>query len=167
MSNLKTASTPRLTTGIAGFDALSGGDLARGKVTLLIGNPGSGNTVFGMQALINAAQRADRGVYVCFEETSEEAKANLRTFSWVIPRRFERLVKFIDADLGPHVVCVGGFELSGLLAAIEAQAEEIRASWLVFDGIDALLAALADPVARRREVYRCAAGSSACSSDAS
>jgi circadian clock protein KaiC len=40
------------------------------------------------------------------------------------------------------------------LAVLKAKKEEIGAKWIVFDGIDVLLALLQDPVAEMREIYR-------------
>ncbi len=41
-----------------------------------------------------------------------------------------------------------------MLAILEAKKREIGASWIVFDGIDVLLALLQNPVAEMREIYR-------------
>ena len=48
----------------------------------------------------------------------------------------------------------GEFDLSGMLSVLEAEAREIRAKRIVFDGIDVLLSLLDDPTAERRELYR-------------
>jgi circadian clock protein KaiC len=56
--------------------------------------------------------------------------------------------------LSADLVQSGGFDLGGMLAAIEAKAREIKAKRIVFDAVDVVLALLCDPVAERREVYR-------------
>jgi hypothetical protein len=50
-------------------------------------------------------------------------------------------------------VKAGEFDLIGTLIVLQAKAEEINATCIVFDGIDVLLGLL-DPVAERREIYR-------------
>lgn len=144
----------RIPTGIAGFDALTHGGLLRGKLTVVSGAAGCGKSVFALQALANAARHGERTVYVCFEEGPEEAQANLRSFDWDLPPRLSELVRFVDGDLGPDVVSVGRFDIAGLLANLGAHCREIGATWVVFDGIDALMTILSDPVLERRELYR-------------
>ena len=47
----------KIATGIEGFDSISAGGLPRGRISLLKGRPGSGKTVFALQALVNAARQ--------------------------------------------------------------------------------------------------------------
>jgi KaiC/GvpD/RAD55 family RecA-like ATPase len=61
---------------------------------------------------------------------------------------------FIDACLRSDVVKSGAFDLTGLLAALEAKALEMGAKLIVFDAIDVLLSLLDDPAAECRELYR-------------
>lgn len=144
----------RIPTGIAGFDALTRGGLPRSRLSVVSGASGCGKSAFALQILANAARRAERTVYVCFEEGPQEARANLRSFNWRLPPRLSDLVRFVDAGLGPNVANVGRFEISGLLANVESHCREIGATWVIFDGLDALLGILADPMLERREIYR-------------
>ena len=61
---------------------------------------------------------------------------------------------FLDAQPTPDLVQSGNFDLSGMLAALEAKAKEMGARRIVFDALDVVLALLPDPAARRREIYR-------------
>lgn len=56
--------------------------------------------------------------------------------------------------MSPEVIQSGDFDLSGLLAMLKAKKEEIKARWIVFDGIDVLLTLLHNPLAEMREIYR-------------
>ena len=69
-------------------------------------------------------------------------------------RRARERLFFLDARLSPTVVQAGGFDLTGMLAAVSAKAKEMQATRVVFDGIDVLLSLLDDPAAERREMYR-------------
>lgn len=70
-------------TGITGFDELTGGGLPRGRTTLLVGGPGSGKTIFGLQFLAHgAADGGEPGIFVAFEETAQRIAANARSFDW-------------------------------------------------------------------------------------
>jgi circadian clock protein KaiC len=151
--------TPRLlskvATGIHGFDELSRGGLPRNRTSLVMGGPGTGKTVFALQALVNAARdRKQPGIFVAFEEGADEIFANAATFGWRLPALARSSLFFLDARLSPAVVQSGDFELSGMLAILSAKKKELGAGWIVFDGIDVLLALLQNPGAEMREIYR-------------
>ena len=143
-------------TGIEGFDGLSGGGLPLGRTTLLVGGPGSGKTLFGLQFLAHgASEAAVPGIFVAFEESAERLIGNAASFGWSLDelQRKKRL-HFIDAHPSPDLLQSGDFDLEGLLAALAAQAEAMQARRIVFDAIDVILALLPDEAAKRREVYR-------------
>jgi circadian clock protein KaiC len=146
---------PRIPTGIHGFDELSRGGLPRNRTTLLKGGPGSGKSVFALQALVNAVRgREEAGIFVAFEESPRQIIANGATFDWGLPALAGDRLFFLDAKLSPEVVHSGGFDLSGMLAMLKAKKQEIGAKWIVFDGIDVLLTLLQNPLAEMREIYR-------------
>jgi circadian clock protein KaiC len=154
----KTRATPRplpkVATGIGGFDEISRGGLPRNRTSLVMGRAGTGKTVFALQALVNAARRKQPGIFVAFEEGTREILANAATFGWNLPALVKSALFFLDARISPTVVQSGEFELSGMLAILEAKKRELGAAWIVFDGIDVLLALLQNPGAERREIYR-------------
>lgn len=158
MNATKTAAPqtlPKIATGIPGFDELSHGGLPRNRTSLLRGGPGSGKTVFALQALVNAARRRQEpGIFVAFEESTRQIIANAASFDWGLPALARNKLFFLDAKLSPEVVKSGEFDLSGMLAMLKAKKEEIGAKWIVFDGIDVLLTLLENPVAEMREIYR-------------
>jgi circadian clock protein KaiC len=144
-----------MATGIPGFDQLSHGGLPRNRSTLLMGGPGSGKTMFALQALVNAVrQRQEPGIFVAFEESTRDIIANGASFDWGLPALPASKLFFLDAQLSPEVVQSGEFDLSGMLAMLKAKKEEIGAKWIVFDGIDVLLTLLQNPMAEMREIYR-------------
>jgi circadian clock protein KaiC len=150
-----TGAIAKLSTGIEGFDEITRGGLPRGRTTLVLGTPGAGKTVFALQALVSAAAREGRaGIFVAFEESSRDIVANAATFGWDLPALEEKKLFFLDAYLSPTVVQAGHFDLAGMLAGLEAKAEEMQASTIVFDAIDVLLTHLDDPAAERLEVHR-------------
>ena len=61
---------------------------------------------------------------------------------------------FLDAQPKSDFVQSGDFDLGGMLAALEAQTQAMRARRIVFDALDVVLALLPDPAAKRREIYR-------------
>jgi circadian clock protein KaiC len=120
-----------------------------------MGGPGCGKTVFALQTLVNGALRdKEASLFVAFEETPHQIIANAATFGWDLPALVRKKLFFLDAHLSPDVVKVGEFDLVGMLAVLQAKADQIKAKRIVFDGIDVLLTLLNDPGAERRELYR-------------
>jgi circadian clock protein KaiC len=142
-------------TGIEGFDEITKGGLPRGRTTLIEGGPGSGKTIMALQSLVNGARLDNEpGIFVAFEERSDRIVTNAAKFGWDLIDLQKKKLFFLDAKLSADLVQSGGFDLGGMLAAIEAKAREIKAKRIVFDAVDVVLALLCDPVAERREVYR-------------
>src|ERR1700722_17625723 len=146
---------PKALTGIEGFDELTHGGLPRGSATLILGGPGSGKTVFGLQTLTNGANRfGENGIFVGFEETSRTLIANAASFGWSLAELENHKLFFMDARPGVDTVSVGDFDLSGTLKILAAKAEEMKARRIVFDSLDVLLRLLPGPEERRREIDR-------------
>jgi circadian clock protein KaiC len=142
-------------TGIAGLDEITGGGLPRGRTTLLVGGSGSGKTILALQFLVNGAQQhGEPGIFVAFEETPARIVGNAATFGWKLDELLQGKLYFMDAQPAPDLVQSGTFDLSGMLAALGAKAEEMGAKRIVFDALDIVLALLSDAAAQRREIYR-------------
>ena len=153
-SSLVTARS-KATTGIKGFDEITGGGLPRGRTTLLEGGPGSGKTIFALQFLVCGTRTfKEPGIFVTFEETSMRIMANAEGFGWKLAELQRKKLFFLDAQPEPDLIQSGNFDLSGMLAALDVQIKEMGAQRIVFDALDIVLALLIDSAARRREVYR-------------
>jgi circadian clock protein KaiC len=147
--------TTKARTGIAGFDEITGGGLPRGRTTLLVGGPGCGKTIFGVQFLINGARHhREPGIFVAFEESPQRIRTNMESFGWPIAELQRKKLFFMDAQPVPDLVQIGDFDLTGMLAALGAKAAMIGAQRIVFDALDIVLALLPDETAKRREVFR-------------
>ncbi|HYD79585.1 MAG TPA: circadian clock protein KaiC [Paucimonas sp.] len=159
MEQLSSTAKPtlvRIPTGIVGFDEITGGGLPRDRNSLVVGGPGTGKTVFCLQVLANNARdRNISGIFAAFEENSDQIIANASSFGWALDNLVQQnKLYFIDAHLTADVVHNGNFDLTGMLASIEAKAKEMDAKLVVFDSLDLLLSILNDRIAERRECYR-------------
>lgn len=142
-------------TGIAGFDEITNGGLPCGRTTLLSGGPGSGKTLFALRFLVHGAQECkEPGIFVAFEENSKRIVANAQSFGWDLAQLQKKKLYFLDAQPTPDLVQSGTFDLSGMLAALEAKINEMGAKRIVFDALDIVLALLPNPADERREIYR-------------
>lgn len=145
----------KIASGIEGFDDITGGGLPRDGTTILIGGPGCGKTVLALQMLVhNAVQDDVPGMFVAFEEDTKRLIANTESFGWKLRELAKKRLFFLSARISPETVIAGSFDLTALLASLEAKALEMGAKLVVFDALDVLLTLLDDPAAERRELYR-------------
>jgi len=142
-------------TGIVGFDQITDGGLPEGRLTAVIGGPGMGKSLFGLQYLLHRLRTAgEPGLFVTFEEPIDRVRSNLAGLDWDFDSVPEDQLTLIDARLPADTVQVGSFDLTGLLAGLSARKAASGASNVVFDGIDLLIGSLNDEHLERRELAR-------------
>src|SRR5664280_3095642 len=74
---------PKCLTGIQGLDEITGGGLPRGRPTLVCGGAGCGKTLLAAEFLVRGAlQFGEPGVFMAFEETEKELKANVASLGF-------------------------------------------------------------------------------------
>lgn len=145
----------KVATGFDGFDAVTGGGLPDGRVSVIAGGAGTGKSVFALQALLHAVRTGKRaGVYVSFEENPDSIPKNVAAFGWGLHEMLGRTVFLLDGRPDPDAVQSGRFDIGGLLALAEGIVRKHGAAYLVLDGIDALLGMLPSDLDRRREFAR-------------
>ena len=125
-------------TGLSGLDTVTNGGLPAAGATLVLGEPGSGKTVLGLQILAFARARGEAGILVSFEESPTQVVRDAASFSWGEGLGRGDGITLVDARPGDAEVS-GGFDLEGLLAALGTYADRDGATWVVLDGIDRLL----------------------------
>jgi circadian clock protein KaiC len=145
----------KVASGIAGLDEMTHGGLPRGRTTLLIGGAGSGKTILALQCLVHGARACkEPGIFVAFEETPKRIIANAAGFGWGLGELQRKKLFFLDAQPLPDSIQAGNFDLSGMLAVLEARVRESHARRIVFDALDVVLTLMPDAAAIRREMYR-------------
>jgi circadian clock protein KaiC len=149
---------PKLTTGIPGLEQISDGGLPKGRTTLVAGTAGSGKTIFAAQFLAEGILRdGEPGVFVTFEESPDDIRANLASFRWPIPE-WERagLWSFVDISPDPEhdVLEAGGYDLGGMLSRVEHAVRRIGAKRVALDSVAGVFSQFADAGAIRRELFR-------------
>ncbi|MDX3900700.1 MAG: ATPase domain-containing protein [Sphingobium sp.] len=68
--------------GVQGLDDILAGGLARGRLFLLEGSPGTGKTTIATQFLIEGAARGEKCLYVTLSETEDEMRDSARSHNW-------------------------------------------------------------------------------------
>ncbi|MEJ0020591.1 MAG: ATPase domain-containing protein [Acetobacteraceae bacterium] len=82
-----TAFLPRAATGITGLDDILDGGLARNRLHLLEGSPGTGKTTIALQFLMRGAEQGETGIYVSLAETERELRDGARSHGWDLDSR--------------------------------------------------------------------------------
>lgn len=78
---------PRAQTGIQGLDHILEGGIARNRLHLLEGTPGTGKTTIALQFLLAGARAGETGLYVSLAETEEELREGAASHGWRIDER--------------------------------------------------------------------------------
>lgn len=141
-------------TGIDGLDAATRGGLPEAGLTLVLGQAGTGKTVLGLQLLAAAVDRGEAGILVSFEEPPDQLTRNATSFHWGKSLQRNEQLAILDGRPRRDSDATGRFDVEGLIAVLDAQAEQLAADWLVLDGIDQLLRLQPDEAAAVAEVQR-------------
>src|SRR5690349_13623952 len=84
-----TGALRRAATGIAGLDDVLTGGLARNRLHLLEGSPGTGKTTVALQFLMRGAAEGEAGIYITLAETEQELRDGARSHGWKISELIE------------------------------------------------------------------------------
>src|SRR5215470_3988011 len=87
--NLSSGLLPRASTGVPGLDYILGGGLARNRLHLLEGSPGTGKTTTAIQFLLAGAERGEVGIYISLAETEHELREGAKSHGWTIGEKVE------------------------------------------------------------------------------
>jgi circadian clock protein KaiC len=120
---------PRIATGVPNLDAVLGGGLPKGSVTVVAGSPGSGKSTLSQQICFHNATAKARAL--CFGTLSEPTAKTLlylRQFSFFDPKKLEGDVQFVD--LGVMLRAKG---LEAATALIMQHIKKVKPSIVVID----------------------------------
>jgi circadian clock protein KaiC len=150
----------KLPTGIESFDVIANGGLPRNRTTLASGTAGSGKTVFAMQFIAAGIAAGQNGVFVTFEESAKDIRANMSGFGWPLAQwEKEGKLAFVDASPEPSVEVIesGSFDLGALLARVQNAIKRVSATRVSVDSLGAVFSQFSDQSIVRRELFRIAA----------
>ena len=158
----------RVRTGILGLDELIEGGLPRGFCYTVMGGPGSGKTLFGVQFLYSGATLyGENGIYVTLEEPPYSIANNVRRFGWDLYKlEAARKLVFVDASpirgLGRAAplytlrspIGSNEFSIDDIIGLIGEAKRSIDAKRCVIDSLTALTVQYDSPFEVRYNVLR-------------
>jgi circadian clock protein KaiC len=155
--NKENRSLPKAATGVQGLDEITGGGFPRGRPTLLCGSAGAGKTLLAMEFLIRGATTYNEpGIFMAFEETSEELTQNVRSLGFNLDELGKHNKVAIDyVRVEPsEIEETGDYDLEGLFIRLGAAIDSIGAKRVVLDTIENLFAGLSNQGILRAELRR-------------
>jgi len=147
--------TEKAAFGIPGLDDITAGGLARGRLYLLEGSPGTGKTTIATQFLIEGAARAERGLYITLSETDEEFRIGAKSHGWDLTGIdiFELIPPedLLDEQQQQSLLYSSDLELGETTKRIFEVFERIKPSRVVVDSLSEILLLAQSALRYRRQ----------------
>jgi circadian clock protein KaiC len=148
---------PKVPTGIAGLDEITGGGLPAGRPTLVCGSAGCGKTLLAMEFLARGAlEFGEPGVFMSFEETADELGANVRSLGFDLERLAkdgQLLVDHVRVERS-EIEETGDYDLEGLFVRLGFAIDSVGAKRVVLDTLESLFSGFGNEGILRAELRR-------------
>jgi circadian clock protein KaiC len=144
-------------TGITGLDEITGGGLSLGRPTLVCGGPGCGKTLLSMEFVVRGAVTyGEPGVFMSFEETSEELAKNVASLGFDLADLEKQKLLALDFVYieRREIEETGEYDLEGLFIRLGHAIDSVGAKRVVLDTVEALFAGFPNELILRSELRR-------------
>jgi len=150
-------SLPRAATGITGLDYILGSGLARNRLHLLEGSPGTGKTTIALQFLMEGAAFGEPGIYVSLAETEQELREGAASHGWSIGSNIEifELVppeSVLDPEQHQSLLYSSDLELGETIQRILEAIERIKPKRVVIDSLSEIRLLAQSSLRYRRQI---------------
>jgi circadian clock protein KaiC len=148
---------PRAQTGIAGLDDVLEGGLARNRLHLLEGTPGTGKTTIALQFLLAGARSGETGLYVSLAETEEELREGAASHGWSIDERMKicEVVppeSVLDPEQHQSLLYSSDLELGETVERIFKAIEDYKPQRIVIDSLSEIRLLAQSSLRYRRQI---------------
>lgn len=148
---------PRASTGVAGLDDILDGGLARNRLHLLEGSPGTGKTTIALQFLLRGAEAGEVGIYVSLAETEHELRDGARSHGWEIGPKVEifELVppeSVLDPDQHQSLLYSSDLELGETIKRIFDSIDRLKPQRVVIDSLSEIRLLAQSSLRYRRQI---------------
>jgi circadian clock protein KaiC len=155
--NATTPLLPRASTGVAGLDQIFGGGLARDRLHLLEGSPGTGKTTIALEFLLAGAEAGEVGIYISLAETEHELRDGARSHGWTIGDNVVicELVppeSVLDPDHHQSLLYSSDLELGETVGRIFDAIERLKPKRVVIDSLSEIRLLAQSSLRYRRQV---------------
>ncbi|MGF7119476.1 circadian clock protein KaiC [Methanobacterium oryzae] len=143
-------------TGITGLDEITEGGLPEGRPTLVCGAAGCGKTIFAMEFIIHGAEMGEPGVFVSFEEKTEDLKKNFISMNPDLNDLINEnkiSLDYVHIERS-EIEETGEYDLEGLFIRLGYAIDSIGAKRVVLDTIEALFSGFSAEALLRAELRR-------------
>lgn len=150
------ALTEKAGFGVPGLDDVTNGGLARGRLFLLEGSPGTGKTTIATQFLIAGAQAGERALYITLSETEAEFRAGAASHGWSMEGVdiFELIPpeNLLDDEQQQSLLYSSDLELGETTKRIFEVFERIKPDRIVVDSLSEIMLLAQSPLRYRRQI---------------
>lgn len=148
---------PRASTGVDGLDHIIGGGLARNRLHLLEGSPGTGKTTIALQFLMAGAAAGETGIYVSLAETEHELREGARSHGWTLDAAIEvfELVppeSVLDPSQHQSLLYSSDLELGETIQRIFEAIERLKPQRVVIDSLSEIRLLAQSSLRYRRQI---------------
>ncbi|MGE5159588.1 MAG: ATPase domain-containing protein [Gemmatimonas sp.] len=148
---------PRAQTGIPGLDDILGGGLARNRLHLLEGTPGTGKTTIALQFLLAGARAGESGLYVSLAETEEELREGAASHGWRIDEQIKicELVppeSVLDPSQHQSLLYSSDLELGETVERIFEAIEKYKPQRIIIDSLSEIRLLAQSSLRYRRQI---------------
>jgi circadian clock protein KaiC len=148
---------PKTLTGINGLDEITEGGLPTGRPTLICGEAGCGKTLMSIEFIVRGAvQFNEPGVFVTFEEKSDELAMNVASLGFDLNElQQQNLLKIDHIHIDrSEIEETGEYDLEGLFIRLGYAIDSIGAKRVVLDTLENLFSGLSNQGVLRAEIRR-------------
>lgn len=134
----------RIPTGIPQLDSLIEGGLRPGKNYLVIGEPGTGKSVFGLQFLVSGLKEKEKGLYVVIDEKPADVIEQAASLGWdLTPYIDSKEFLILDAsayfNTRPNESQSRNIDVPRIVADLSTYIARMGATRMVIDPVSPLL----------------------------
>lgn len=144
-------------TGVAGLDEVLSGGLAKSRLFLIEGSPGTGKTTIATQFLLAGVEAGETTLYITLSETEEELRDGATSHGWTFPAAFEvfELVppeSLLNDEQQQSLLYSSDLELGETTKRIFEAFERVRPSRVVLDSLSEIRLLAQSSLRYRRQV---------------
>jgi circadian clock protein KaiC len=148
--------TDKAKLGVGGLDDITDGGLARGRLFLLEGSPGTGKTTIATQYLMAGAAAGERSLYITLSETDDELRTGAKSHGWDLEGIdiFELVPpeSLLDEDHQQSLLYSSDLELGETTRRIFEVFEKIKPTRVVLDSLSEIRLLAQSSLRFRRQI---------------